>query len=106
MYCVLDPDAPDRAVLEASLRLARLLALATLREQQHDVDAAAIGTAMAGIRGQLDAIRALKTQLTSIGTAAGTVSTGLDRLREGVLATVAQVEAELRSARAAECSAA
>ncbi len=106
VYCVLDPDAPDRAVLEASLRLARLLALATLREQQHDVDAVAIGAAMTGIRGQLDAIRALKTQLTSIGTAAGAVSAGLDRLREGVLATVSSVEAELRSARPVECGAA
>ena len=34
VYCVVDPDAPDPAILEAALRLARLLAIATLRERE------------------------------------------------------------------------
>lgn len=101
VYCVLDPEAPDRAVLEAAVRLARLLALATLREQESDIDPTAIAAALAAIRNQLDAIRALKIQLTSIGTASQAVNAGLDKLREGVLARVAEAEDELRADRGA-----
>lgn len=101
VYCVLDPEAPDRAVLEAAVRLARLLALATLREQESDIDPTAIAAALVAIRNQLDAIRTLKTQLTSIGTASLAVNAGLDKLREGVLAHVAEAEEQLRADRLA-----
>jgi ribosomal 50S subunit-associated protein YjgA (DUF615 family) len=100
VYCVIDPESPDRATLEAAVRLARLHALATLRERQVDVDAAAIQQALHGIREQLELIRSLKSQLTSINGAASQVNGGLDRLREGVLARVAEAEAELRAVRA------
>ncbi|MFN8624097.1 MAG: hypothetical protein U0869_25425, partial [Chloroflexota bacterium] len=53
VYCVIDPLAPDLAVLEAALRLARLLALASLRETEAEVDAAAVATALGGVRNQL-----------------------------------------------------
>jgi hypothetical protein len=96
VYCVIDPEAPDVAVLDAALRLARLLAIATLREQQSEVDATAVASALARIRNELDAIRALKVHLTSIGQAAKDVHSGLDRLREQVLARVAEAEAELQ----------
>ena len=66
-----------------------------------DVDAAAIARALAGVREQLDAIRSLKVQLTSVSNAAKTVSTGLDSLRTGILARVAEAEAELRLSREA-----
>ena len=42
VYCVIDPEAPDPATLEAAVRLARLLALASLVEHEVEVDAAAI----------------------------------------------------------------
>jgi hypothetical protein len=100
VYCVIDPEAPDRATLEAALRLARLLALATLRDRDVEVDAAAIHMALQGIREQLELIRSLKSQLTSITGAAGQVNVGLDRLRDGVLARVCEAEAELRAVRA------
>jgi len=95
VYCVLDPTAPDHATLEAALRLARLLALNTLREREADLDQEAIAEALTGIREQLDVIKGLKSQLTSISGAAGTVSTGLDRLRDGVIARVVAAEREL-----------
>ncbi len=98
VYCVVDPDAPDQAALEAAVRLARLLALASLREAEVEVDAAAVGLALTGIREQLELIRGLKSHLTSISGAAKEVSGGLDRLREGVLAKVCEAEAELRAA--------
>ena len=97
VYCVVDPDAPEPAYLEAAVRLARLLCLASLRETTHEVDAVAIGSALRGIREQVEAIRAMKSQLTSIGNATKNVWTGLDRMKDGVLARVAEVEAELRA---------
>jgi hypothetical protein len=98
VHVVVDPEAPDRAFLEAAVRLARLLALAKLEEREVDVDAAAIGRALQGVREQLEAIRALKAQLTSVSTATKAVWTGLDTLRSGILARVAEAEAELRLA--------
>jgi hypothetical protein len=97
VYCVVDPDAPDQATLEAAVRLARLLALASLRESEVEVDAAAIGSALTGIREQLELIRSLKTQLTSMSGTAKEISNGLDRMREGVLAKVCEAESELRT---------
>jgi hypothetical protein len=101
VHVVVDPDAPDAAYLEAAVRLARLLAISTLEEREVDVDAAAIGRALAGVREQLEAIRALKTQLTSVSNATKAVWTGLDTLRTGILARVAEAEAELRVAQPA-----
>jgi len=69
VYCVIDPEAPDRAALEAAIRLARLLALASLVEHEVEVDAAAINAALTAIREQLEVVRSLKAQLTSISTA-------------------------------------
>jgi len=97
VYCVIDPAAPDVVSLEAAVRLARILAVASLRESQSEVDAAAIAVALRGIREQLDVIKGMKAQLTSISGAAGTVSTGLDRLRDNVIAQLVAAEAEIRA---------
>jgi len=96
VYCVLDPASPDPATLEAAVRLARLLALQTLRERDVEVDAAAIAKALNGVREQLETLRSLKLTLTSIGTSARDVHSGLDRLRDGILARLTEAEAELR----------
>jgi hypothetical protein len=95
VYCVIDPEAPEPATLEAAVRLARLLALASLVEHEVEVDAAAIGAALAAIREQLEVVRALKSQLTSISNATKTVCTGLDGMRTTILSRVAEAEAEL-----------
>jgi hypothetical protein len=96
VYCVVDPEAPEAAFLEAAVRLARILALATLRDASVEIDAQAVATALTGIREQLEAVRRMKTQLTSIGTVSRDVAGTLDRLRDGVLARVCEVEAEMR----------
>jgi hypothetical protein len=96
VYCVVDPEDPEPAILEAAVRLARLLAIATLDERELDIDPNAVAAALNGIREQLEAIKALKAQLTSIGTATKAVWSGLDTLRSGVLAKVAEAEAQLR----------
>jgi hypothetical protein len=97
VYCVIDPEAPEPATLEAAVRLARLLALATLAERDVTVDAAAIGAALVGIREQLELVRQLKSQLTSISTATKTVWTGLDEMRAAILTRVTEAEAEIRT---------
>jgi hypothetical protein len=99
VHVVVDPESPDPAYLEAAIRLARLLAFAKLAERSVEVDARAVGRALAGVREQLDAIRSLKTQLTSVATVSKAVSEGLDALRSGILARVGEAEAELRVAR-------
>jgi len=96
VYCVIDPAAPDAATLEASVRLARLLAMQTLREHDVQLDAAAVKAALNGVREQLEMIRALKQTLTSIGTSARDVHLGLDKLRDGILVRLMEAEAELR----------
>jgi hypothetical protein len=101
VHVVVDPDAPEAAFLEAAVRLARLLALAKLGERDVEVDARAVSRALAGVREQLEAIRALKTQLTSVAGVTKAVSDGLDAMRTGILARVAEAEAELRIAKAA-----
>jgi hypothetical protein len=97
VYCVIDPDDPSPATLEAAVRLARLLALASLVEHEVEVDAAAIASALTGIREQLEVVRSLKAQLTSISTATKAVWTGLDTMRSNILTRVIEAEAELRT---------
>lgn len=97
VYCVVDPEAPEPATLEAAVRLARLLALASLAEREVEVDAAAIATALNAIREQLDVVRSLKAQLTSISTATKAVWSGLDQMRSNILARVAEAEAEIHA---------
>ena len=98
VYCVIDPDAPEPATLEAAIRLARLLALASLAERDVTVDAEAIGAALVGIREQLELVRQMKSQLTSIASATKNVAMGLDDMRAGILTRVAEAEAEIRTA--------
>ncbi len=97
VYCVIDPEAPEPATLEAAVRLARLLALASLAERDVTVDAAAIGTALTAIREQLEVVRQLKSQLTSISNATKAVWSGLDAMRSNILARVTEAEAEIRA---------
>ncbi|HUR16812.1 MAG TPA: hypothetical protein VMZ33_05980, partial [Candidatus Limnocylindrales bacterium] len=101
VLCVIDPEAPDVSTLAAALRLARLYAIASLERRADTVDVRRVSQAVAAVRGELDAVRALKTQLTAIGRTAGEVSTGLDRMRENVLSKVADAEAYLRVGAAA-----
>ena len=101
VYCVIDPANPDPATLEAALRMARLLAIASLRDVEAEVDVEAIRAALAAVRAELDALKGIKATLTSISTSASGLQLTLDRLRDGVIARVAEAEAEIRAARVA-----
>ena len=95
VHVVVDPDAPEPAFLEAALRLSRLLALASLAEREVSIDPAAIARALVGVRQELDVIRTLLTQLTSITNVTQGVRSSLESLRSNILARVADAEREL-----------
>ena len=95
VYCAIDPDDPEPATLDAALRLARLLALSSVRDTTSEIDASAVREALVRVSAELDALRGLKTKLTTIGTAAKAVGAGLDQLRDGIVARIAEAEAEL-----------
>lgn len=98
VYCVIDPSAPDLRVLEAAVRLARLHAFASVDVHELDIDPAAVIAALNAVRTELELVRRLKVQLTSIGRTAEEVSAGLDRLRAQILVRISEAEAELRTA--------
>ena len=83
------------------MRLARLLAIASLREVEAEIDVEAIRTAIAGVRGELEALKGIKSTLTSIATSTSAVQGSLDRLRDAIVARVAEAEDEIRAARSA-----
>ncbi len=95
VYAVIDPTQPDVPTLQAAVRLARLLALASVRETEAEVDVAEVQAALTAIRECLETIRGLKVQLTSIGSTSENVSKALDKLRDAVLAWIARAEREL-----------
>ena len=97
VYAVIDPADPDRATLEAAVRLARLLALTTLRESEAEVDLAEVTASLTAIREALEAVRSLKVQLSNIGSTSVAVSAGLDKMREAILAWISRAERELAS---------
>jgi hypothetical protein len=95
VYAVVDPADPDPSTLEAAVRLARLLALTSLRENEAEVDLGEVQKSLDAIRQTLDSIRGLKVQLSTISTTSIGVSAGLDKLREAVLAWISRAEREL-----------
>ncbi|MEZ0239274.1 MAG: hypothetical protein ACAH65_00615 [Chloroflexota bacterium] len=92
VYAVIDPADADRGTLNAAVRLARLLALASVRESGAELDIAPVGEALRTIREALEVIRALKVQLTGIGTASTNVASSLDKLRAVIVASIDQAE--------------
>jgi hypothetical protein len=99
VYCVIDPAVPDPTILDASLRLAKLLAIASLREIEADVDAESIRATLANVRGELDALKGIKATLTSISNSATGVQQALDRLRDAIIAQVCEAEGQLAAGR-------
>lgn len=96
VYVVVDPADPDPATLHAAVRMARLLAVASLRESEAELDTATVQEALTGIREALEVVRAVKVQLTSIGTTSANVSATLEKLREAILIQLGRAERELR----------
>ena len=96
VYCVIDPANPDPATLDAAIRLARLLAIASLRDAASEIDVEAIRAGLAAIRAELEALKGIKATLTSIAKGAVAVQVSLDAIRDAIVARVAEAEAEIR----------
>jgi len=96
IYAVFDPESDDDTALEAAVRLARSLALITLREAAGQIDVPAVQEALDDIGQQLALVQGMKAKLTSVGTAARDIGSALDVLRAGVLRSVRAVENQLR----------
>ena len=97
VYCVIDPAAPDPAILDAAIRLARLLGMATLRRVETEIDVEGVRAALVAVRGELDALKGIKSTLTSISNHAVGVQASLDRLRDAVVSRLADAEAGIRT---------
>lgn len=95
VYAVIDPADPDTATLQAAVRLARLLALTSIREREDEVDLTEVQAALTAIRECLEVVRGLKVQLSNISSSSKGVSEGLDKLREAILAWITRAEREL-----------
>ena len=95
VYAVLDPADPDPTTLGAAVRLARLLAVTSVRETEAEVNLVEVQASLTAIREALESIRGLKVQLTNIGTTSAGVSTALDKLREAILAWISRAEREV-----------
>jgi hypothetical protein len=95
VYAVLDPADPDPTTLGAAVRLARLLALTSVRESEAEVNLVEVQASLTAIREALESIRGLKVQLTNIGTTSAGVSAALDKLREAIVAWITRAEREL-----------
>jgi hypothetical protein len=96
IYCVVDPADPDPATLDAAIRLARLHALAGLRDTAAEIDSEAIRAALGAVRAELEAIKGIKSTLTAISRSSMGVQATLDALRDGILARICEAEAEIR----------
>ena len=96
IYCVVDPADPDPATLDAAIRLARLHALAGLRDTAAEIDSEAIRAALGAVRAELEAIKGIKSTLTAISRSSMGVQATLDALRDGILARIGEAEAEIR----------
>ena len=96
IYCVIDPADPDPATLDAAIRLARLHALAGLRDTAAEIDSEAIRAALGAVRAELEAIKGIKSTLTAISRSSMGVQATLDALRDGILARIGEAEAEIR----------
>jgi hypothetical protein len=98
VYCVYDPEADATPIaLEAAVRLARALALASLRESSVQLDVPAVQEALAEIQRAVGEVQGMKSRLTGISRAAGEVSSLLDTMRVAVLRSIKDVEAQLEA---------
>jgi hypothetical protein len=96
VYCVIDPANPDPATLDAAIRLARLHAIAGLRDAAAEIDGEAVRAALASVRAELEALKGIKATLTSIARSTTGVQASLDAIRDGILARIVEAETELR----------
>ena len=101
VYCVVDPEAPDVAILEASYRLARISALIRAKSEGSGADLSAVRDAIEALRSRLDSVKEIKKTLTAIDSTTEKARDELDTLRTSISTEIDRIEEQVRASSAA-----
>ena len=101
VYCVVDPEAPDVAILEAGYRLARISALIRAKSEGSGADLSAVKDAIDALRSRLDSVKEIKKTLTAIDSTTEKARDELDALRTAIVTEIDRIEEQVRASSAA-----
>lgn len=101
VYCVVDPEAPDVAILEAGYRLARISALIRAKSEGSGADLSAVRDAIDALRSRLDSVKEIKKTLTAIDSTTEKARDELDALRSAIVTEIDRIEEQVRASSAA-----
>lgn len=97
VYCVVDPEAPDVAILEAGYRLARISALIRAKSEGSGADLSAVKDAIDALRSRLDSVKEIKKTLTAIDSTTEKARDELDALRSAIVTEIDRIEEQVRA---------
>lgn len=101
VYCVVDPEAPDVAILEAGYRLARISALIRAKAEGSGADLSAVKDAIDALRSRLDSVKEIKKTLTAIDSTTEKARDELDALRSAIVTEIDRIEEQVRASSSA-----
>ena len=101
VYCVVDPEAPDIAILEAGYRLARISALIRAKSEGSGADLSAVKDAIDALRDRIGTVQQIKTTLTAIDTTTIKARGELDALRTAIVTEIDRIEEQVRASTSA-----
>jgi hypothetical protein len=97
VFCVVDPLAPDRAILVAAYRLARFLAVSRATVEGSGADLSVVNDSIQGIRTRMESVKEIKKTLGSIDTLTEKVRGQLDALRIEIDSNIVEIETQVRA---------
>jgi hypothetical protein len=101
VYCAVDPEAPDIAILEAAYRLARISALIRAKSEGSGADLTAVKEAIETLRSRVESVKEIKKTLTAIDNTTEKARDELDTLRAAIIAEIDRIEEQVRASNAA-----
>jgi hypothetical protein len=101
VFCAVDPEAPDVAILEAGFRLAKISARIRRRTQSTGADISAVNDALQSIRKRLESISITRRSLTAINDTTSKVDKELESLRLAISEDLEKIEEQVRASSAA-----
>jgi hypothetical protein len=101
VFCAVDPEAPDLAILEAAYRLARISALIRAKSEGSGADLSAVNDAISALRSRLESVKEIKRTLTAIDSTTEKARDELDALRAAIVVEIDHIEEQVRASSAA-----
>jgi hypothetical protein len=101
VYCVVDPEAPDVAILEAGYRLARISAMIRAKSEGSGADLSAVKDAIDALRSRLESVKEIKKTLTAIDSTTEKARDELDALRSAIVTEIDRIEEQVRASSSA-----